>query len=484
MGPAEQSTPRPASTPARSARTSPPGAHHPARWPARPAAPPTATPPSARTTTGTPPGRRHPAPAPNAAMRYPGRSRSRRRGTACPSAPRQPPLVCITGPSAPAAQQAAASSQAAVPGRKSPATAQACDAPEADGPREDAAQQPIVLVDNGGNDWTFPLFSTPTSEAGCPTAQPRLSRAGEELATTQADIAERAGGWRDWLYLFATWREHAIAELKAVYETEDEPRAFDAVTQTVDHSSPQYTFPYSRAVLTTGLWTLRSLVERLPLAVEPEALQARSENDQTPREHGASPGGRKVFVVHRESRRVFSLILTLLPVRPVLCVPCCASRAVSSSRDALTSAAASRARRGAGASPPATARTPDWRRRPASSRSSRRSAGSALGRVRLRGPASWPRASPGGCGSLQWTVPRGSDDDLRQDRGAGEPGLLSCRWRSRTRTARSPLSGHIRNPYVWPCLWRKAVLRAHRAPPLQDVTDGRPGQWARSDPRL
>jgi hypothetical protein len=128
-------------------------------------------------------------------MRYPGRSRSRRRGTACPSAPRQPPLVCITGPSAPAAQQAAASSQAAVPGRKSPATAQACDAPEADGPREDAAQQPIVLVDNGGNDWTFPLFSTPTSEAGCPTAQPRLSRAGEELATTRQTLPRgRADG--------------------------------------------------------------------------------------------------------------------------------------------------------------------------------------------------------------------------------------------------------------------------------------------------
>src|ERR1022692_4348301 len=181
MGPAEQSTPRPASTPARSARPSPPGAHHPARWPARPAAPPTATPPSARTTTGTPPGRRHPAPAPNAAMRYPGRSRSRRRAT--------------PGPSAPAAKQEAASSRAAAPGRKSPATAQACDAPEADGPREDAAQQPIVLVDNGGNDWTFPLFSPPTSEAGGPTPNPRLSRAGEELATTRQTLPRgRADG--------------------------------------------------------------------------------------------------------------------------------------------------------------------------------------------------------------------------------------------------------------------------------------------------
>lgn len=121
---------------------------------------------------------------------------------------------------------------------------------------------------------------------------------GEELATTQADIAERAGGWRDWLYLFATWREHTTAELKAVYESEDEPRTFDAVTQTVDHSGPRYTFPYSKSALEMGLGTLRSLVERLPLAVEPDALRARPGNDQTPRKRSALPGDRKVFVVH------------------------------------------------------------------------------------------------------------------------------------------------------------------------------------------
>jgi predicted nucleotide-binding protein len=121
---------------------------------------------------------------------------------------------------------------------------------------------------------------------------------GEELATTQADIAERAGGWRDWLYLFSTWREHTTAELKAVYESEDEPQAFDLITQTSDHSSPQYTFPHAKSALKMGLTTLWSLVERLPLAVEPEALQARPGNDETPREPGASPGGRKVFVVH------------------------------------------------------------------------------------------------------------------------------------------------------------------------------------------
>jgi hypothetical protein len=99
-------------------------------------------------------------------------------------------------------------------------------------------------------------------------------QAGEELATTQADIAERAGGWRDWLYLFSTWREHTTAELKAVYESEEEPQSFDAVTQTADRSSPQYTFPYSKSALNLGLMTLRSLVERLPWRP------------------GASPGGR------------------------------------------------------------------------------------------------------------------------------------------------------------------------------------------------
>jgi predicted nucleotide-binding protein len=144
---------------------------------------------------------------------------------------------------------------------------------------------------------------------------------GEELATTQADIAEKAGGWRDWLYLFSTWREHTTAELQAVYESEEEPGSFDAATQTAAHSSPQYTFPYSKAALTTGLWILRSLVERLPLAVEPEALQPRSANDQTPREHVASPGGRKVFVVHgraaggfREAAARFIEHLGLSPV--------------------------------------------------------------------------------------------------------------------------------------------------------------------------
>src|ERR1700730_3872155 len=103
-------------------------------------------------------------------------------------------------------------------------------------------------------------------------------QAGEELATTQADIAERAGGWRDWLYLFSTWREHTTAELKAVYESEDEPRSFDAAPQTADPSSPQCASPYSKSAPNRGLGTPRSLGERLPLAVEPQALRARPES--------------------------------------------------------------------------------------------------------------------------------------------------------------------------------------------------------------
>ncbi len=122
--------------------------------------------------------------------------------------------------------------------------------------------------------------------------------AGEELATTQADIAEKAGGWRDWLYLFATWRDHTIAELNAVYESEDERVTFDAVTRTAEYSSPQYTFPYSKSALDLGLRELRSLVERLPLAVEPEPLEARPGPEQPPPKQGDSRGGRKVFVVH------------------------------------------------------------------------------------------------------------------------------------------------------------------------------------------
>jgi hypothetical protein len=39
-------------------------------------------------------------------------------------------------------------------------------------------------------------------------------RIGKDLAT-KTEVAERTGGYRDWLHLFAVWRDDTIAELKA-----------------------------------------------------------------------------------------------------------------------------------------------------------------------------------------------------------------------------------------------------------------------------
>jgi hypothetical protein len=45
-------------------------------------------------------------------------------------------------------------------------------------------------------------------------------RAGNDL-TVKAEIAERTAGYRDWLSLFATWREETIAVLDTLYEEKD-----------------------------------------------------------------------------------------------------------------------------------------------------------------------------------------------------------------------------------------------------------------------
>jgi predicted nucleotide-binding protein len=123
--------------------------------------------------------------------------------------------------------------------------------------------------------------------------------AGKELAA-QKEIVKAGLGHRDWNYLFAKWRDHTIAELRAVYEGEDVPREFEGVTLTTEGSSPLETFSRAKANLDIGIWILRDLVKRLPLAVEAEVLQDRVRKaDKTLRERGAaSGGGRKVFIVH------------------------------------------------------------------------------------------------------------------------------------------------------------------------------------------
>jgi len=91
-------------------------------------------------------------------------------------------------------------------------------------------------------------------------------RSGNELAS-QAVVAERTGGYRDWLFLFAKWREETIVELDAVYLEKDIGREFGWVTETSERSSPSSTFPYKRDALNSGIDWLKRLVERLELAI-------------------------------------------------------------------------------------------------------------------------------------------------------------------------------------------------------------------------
>jgi PAS domain-containing protein len=74
-------------------------------------------------------------------------------------------------------------------------------------------------------------------------------RAGEDLAA-KAEVANRTGGYRDWLHLFATWRDDTIAELKAAYEGKDIAQEFGRQT-----------------ALRWGIQKLETLIERLQLAL-------------------------------------------------------------------------------------------------------------------------------------------------------------------------------------------------------------------------
>jgi len=58
-------------------------------------------------------------------------------------------------------------------------------------------------------------------------------RAGKDLAA-KVDIAERTAGYRDWLALFAAWREDTIAVLDTLYKGKDigrENAAFSNVSR-------------------------------------------------------------------------------------------------------------------------------------------------------------------------------------------------------------------------------------------------------------
>jgi uncharacterized protein (TIGR02391 family) len=102
-------------------------------------------------------------------------------------------------------------------------------------------------------------------------------RAGKDLAA-KAEIAESTGGYEDWLFIFAKWREETAAELTTLYEERDIGQEFTAVTMTAEHSSARFTFPPGKRALELGLWWLNRLIGRLELAVgqSPDAVAMES----------------------------------------------------------------------------------------------------------------------------------------------------------------------------------------------------------------
>jgi uncharacterized protein (TIGR02391 family) len=91
-------------------------------------------------------------------------------------------------------------------------------------------------------------------------------RAGKGVEA-KVEVAERTGGYRDWLHLFAEWRNDTISELKACYEGNEIAGEFEFATETTERSSPQYTFEYRKTSVRWGIQQLDSLVTRLELAL-------------------------------------------------------------------------------------------------------------------------------------------------------------------------------------------------------------------------
>jgi uncharacterized protein (TIGR02391 family) len=91
-------------------------------------------------------------------------------------------------------------------------------------------------------------------------------RAGEDV-NAKAEVAEKNWRHRDWLDLFAKWRNDTIKVLKNAYEGRDIALEFEAVTETTERSTAQYTFEYRRPATQDGIRKLESLVEGLSLAL-------------------------------------------------------------------------------------------------------------------------------------------------------------------------------------------------------------------------
>src|ERR1700730_3740169 len=91
-------------------------------------------------------------------------------------------------------------------------------------------------------------------------------RAGEDV-DAKADIAEQNLRHRDWLDLFAKWRDDTIKTLKNAYDGSDIALEFDAVTRTSERSAARYTFDYRKTATRRGIRQLESLITGLPLAL-------------------------------------------------------------------------------------------------------------------------------------------------------------------------------------------------------------------------
>jgi uncharacterized protein (TIGR02391 family) len=91
-------------------------------------------------------------------------------------------------------------------------------------------------------------------------------RVGKDLEA-KIKVAEETRGYLDWLHVLEVWRNDTITELKAAYEGKDIAFEFEAVTGITDHSSPEFTFKYSKTNVRYGIMKLEGLIERLQLAL-------------------------------------------------------------------------------------------------------------------------------------------------------------------------------------------------------------------------
>jgi hypothetical protein len=111
-------------------------------------------------------------------------------------------------------------------------------------------------------------------------------RAGEKLVEKEK-VAVKNAGQRDWIFLYAAWRKHTIAELEAVYEGSEVPMEFADYTESAERLNPVTDFPFKQAALYVALKKLRDLIGRLDLAGEPKEVQS----GLAITDPGASPAG-------------------------------------------------------------------------------------------------------------------------------------------------------------------------------------------------